>query len=429
MPACMPALSARSCWRVTTRPDLHITALRPIPLNTGGNKLSSSTKASIIAVGRSAIGTARKGTLAQMSATDIAKPVTLAVIERSGLEPSDFDDFVLAEVMQGGGDSARYIAVELGLTDIPGIAVNRQCASSLSAIAIGAGHIAAGMGSAVLAGGMESLSTTPAVRKRKPFTEGDYQDPWFSYSHPPTEDAPAMDMSITVAHNCATQYGITREDQDAWAMRSHQRAVKARDSGAFIDEIVPIEVPQQDGSTVVFAEDEHPRPGTTMEVLAGLKVLHPEIPGFTVTAGNSSGMNDAAAVVALARPEDHPDAMAGILSWAQVGVPPNRTGSGPIDAIPKALALAGVKQSDIALFEINEAFAAQAVACSRALGLDEDLVNVYGSGISLGHPIAATGARMVTSAVHELRRRGGGLGVLSMCAGGGMGAAMVIEVS
>ncbi|OBH16853.1 acetyl-CoA acetyltransferase [Mycobacterium sp. E342] len=391
--------------------------------------MPSRIKASIVAVGRSAIGTARKGTLANMPAVELAKPVTTAVIERSGLVPSDFDDFVLAEVMQGGGDSARYIAVELGLTDIPGVAVNRQCASSLSAIAIGAGHIAAGMSCAVLAGGMESLSTTPVTRKRKPFTKDEYDDPWVSLSHPPTEDAPAMDMSITVAHNCATQYGITREDQDAWALRSHQRAVKARDSGSFVDEIVPLDVPRQDGSTAVFGEDEHPRPDTSMEILGGLKVLHPEIPGFTVTAGNSSGMNDAAAVVALARPEDFPDAMAGILSWAQVGVPPNRTGSGPIEAIPKALALAGLSLKDVDLFEINEAFAAQAVACSRALDLDEDLVNVYGSGISLGHPIAATGARMVTSATYELRRRGGGIGVVSMCAGGGMGAAMVIEVS
>jgi acetyl-CoA acyltransferase len=163
--------------------------------------------------------------------------------------------------------------------------------------------------------------------------------------------------------------------------------------------------------------------------LAGLKVLHPEIEGFTVTAGNSSGINDAAAVVALAAPGPRPDALANVLSWAQVGVAPNRTGSGPITAIPKALELAGRKLEDVALFEINEAFAAQAVACARELRLDEEIVNVYGSGISLGHPIAATGARMVTSAIYELRRRGGGIGVLSMCAGGGMGAAMVIEVA
>jgi acetyl-CoA acetyltransferase family protein len=333
--------------------------------------------------------------------------------------------------MQGGGDSARYIAVALGLLDIPGLAVNRQCASSLSAIAVGAGQIASGMSTAILAGGMESLSNMPQQTKRKAFTSGkaaeDYER-WSPMSNPPAADAPPFDMSITVAWNCVQQYGLTREDQDAWALRSHQRAVKAVDAGSFGDEIVPIQVPQADGSVITFAEDEHPRRDTSMETLAGLKVLHPEIEGFSVTAGNSSGTNDAAAVLALASPDTQQNILASILSWAQVGVAPNRTGSAPITAIPKALELAGRKLEDVALFEINEAFAAQAVACARQLGLDEEIVNVYGSGISLGHPIAATGARMVTSAIHELRRRGGGIGVLSMCAGGGMGAAMVIEV-
>lgn len=393
---------------------------------------TAPSRAVIVAAARTAIGTARKGTLANMDAKDLAKPVVAAVIDRSGLASSDFEDLVIAESLQGGGDSARYIAVDLGLTEIPGMAVNRQCASSLSAIAVGAGQIASGMSRAVLAGGMESCSTRPLLRKRKPFTTGksaeDYQDPWMPLSHPPTDDAPALDMSITVAHNCAVQYGITRQDQDEWAQRSHQRAIKAIDAGSFIDEIVPIEVPQADGSTVTFAEDEHPRRSTTLEVLAELKVLHPEIDGFTVTAGNSSGINDAAAVVALAAPGSQAAPLASVLSWASVGVAPNRTGSGPITAIPKALELAGRTIDDVALFEINEAFAAQAVACARELKLDEEIVNVYGSGISLGHPIAATGARMVTSAIYELRRRGGGIGVLSMCAGGGMGAAMVIEV-
>jgi acetyl-CoA acetyltransferase family protein len=390
-----------------------------------------TSRAAIIAAARTPIGTARRGTLANVPAVDLAKPVVSAVIERSGLDPAEFDDLVLAESMQGGGDSARYIAVALGLVDIPGMAVNRQCASSLSAIAVGAGQIAAGMSNAILAGGMESISTGPVMQKRKPFTTGkspeDYAQ-WFPESHPPTAEAPAMDMSITVAHNCNVQYGITREDQDHWALRSHQRAIKAIDAGSFTDEIIPIQVPQADGSFVTFAVDEHPRRGSSMESLAGLKVLHPEIEGFTVTAGNSSGINDAAAVVALASPDTRQNVLASVLSWTQVGLDPTRTGSGPIKAIPKALELAGRKLEDVALFEINEAFAAQAVACARELGLDEEIVNVYGSGISLGHPIAATGARMVTSAIYELRRRGGGIGVLSMCAGGGMGAAMVIEV-
>ncbi|MCW2652849.1 MAG: acetyl-CoA C-acetyltransferase [Mycobacterium sp.] len=392
----------------------------------------SSGCAVVVSAARTAIGTARKGTLANVESRELAKPVVAAAIDRSGLEASDFDDLILAEVYQGGGDIARYVAVDLGLTDLPGLALNRQCASSLSAIAVGVGQIAAGMSRAVLAGGAESLSTAPIARKRKPFTSGKepggYDDPWFSFSHPPTPDAPAMDMSITVAHNCAVQYGISREAQDEWALRSHKRAIKAIDAGSFVDEIVPIEVRQPDGTTRTFAEDEHPRRNTTLEALGGLKVLHPEIDGFTVTAGNSSGINDAAAVLALASPDIGGDVLASVLSWTTVGVPPHRTGSAPIIAIPKALDLAGRKREDVTLFEINEAFAAQAVACARELSIDEEIVNVYGSGISLGHPIAATGARMVTSAIHELRRRGGGIGVLSMCAGGGMGAAMVVEV-
>src|SRR4051812_29161151 len=224
---------------------------------------NSTSRAAIVAAARTAIGTARRGTLANVPAVELAKPVVQAVIERSGLAPADFDDFVLAEVMQGGGDSARYIAVALGLLDIPGLAVNRQCASSLSAIAIGAGQIAAGMSRAVLAGGMESSSTAPLLRKRKPFSSGgaadDYEGPWFPLSHPSTEDAPALDMTITVGHNCTVQYGIPRQAQDEWALRSHQRAVKAMDAGSFVEEIVPIQVPQADGSTITFAEDEHPR--------------------------------------------------------------------------------------------------------------------------------------------------------------------------
>jgi len=395
--------------------------------------MSARSKAAIIAAARTPIGTARKGTLANTQPIELTKPVVAAAIERSGLAPDAFEDLVLAESLQGGGDSARYIAVDLGLDQIPGVAVNRQCASSLTAVALGAAQIASGMTGAVLAGGMESLSTMPQFLKRKAFTSGKEAGDWERWapmSNPlSAPDAPPFDMSITVAHNCAVEYGITREDQDAWALRSHQRAVKAVDAGSFVDEIIPIQVVQADGSTITFAEDEHPRRDTSMETLAGLKVLHPEIDGFSVTAGNSSGTNDAAAVLALGRPDSGQEVLAHILSWSQVGVPPKRTGSGPIYAIPKALELAGRTLSDIALFEINEAFAAQAVACTRQLGLDEEIVNVYGSGISLGHPIAATGARMVTSAIYELRRRGGGLGVVSMCAGGGMGAAMVIEVA
>jgi len=377
-----------------------------------------------------------QGALKGFSAPELGAIAIKAAIEKAGINLEDVNEVIMGCVVQAGiGQApARQAALKAGLPPtVSALTINMVCGSGLRAVALAAQAVMLGDAEFVVAGGMESISTTPLLRKRKPFTTGkspdDYEDPWSPLSHPPTADAPALDMSITVAHNCAVQYGISRQDQDEWALRSHQRAVKAIDAGSFVDEIVPLHVPQADGSTVTFAEDEHPRRDTTLETLSGLKVLHPEIDGFTVTAGNSSGLNDAAAVLALAKPGTGKEVLANVLSWGSVGVPPNRTGSGPIWAIPKALELAGRKLTDVALFEINEAFAAQAVACSHELGLDEDIVNVYGSGISLGHPIAATGARMVTSAIYELRRRGGGIGVLSMCAGGGMGSAMVIEVA
>lgn len=190
---------------------------------------SKKPLATVVAVARTAIGTSRKGTLVNVDAADMAKPAVSAAIERSGLAPEEFSDLLLGEVMQGGGDIARYVAADLGLTSLPGVALNRQCASSLTAVALGAGQVAAGMSRAVLAGGTESVSTVPICRKRKPFATGadlaDYEDPWFSFSHPPTEDAPAMDMSITVGHNSARQFNISRRDQDEWALRSHQLAM------------------------------------------------------------------------------------------------------------------------------------------------------------------------------------------------------------
>jgi acetyl-CoA C-acetyltransferase len=275
----------------------------------------------------------------------------------------------------------------------------------------------------VLAGGTESLSLMPMATKD--------QKPWMSPSHPETPDAPAFDMSITVGHNTAVEAKLSRADVDQWAVYSHGRAIESIESGAFKDQIIPVEVRGADGKTRVFDTDEHPRRGLTLEGMAELKPLHPEIPGFTVTAGNAAGLNDAAAAVLIMDP-DYAKAngftpLAKIRSWASVGVAPKRTGMAPIDAIPKALSRAGVGQADVALFEINEAFCSVPVAAARALGIDQEICNVNGSGCSLGHPIAATGTRMVVTMVHELRRRGAALGCVSMCAGGGMGMAMVVE--
>jgi acetyl-CoA C-acetyltransferase len=227
--------------------------------------------------------------------------------------------------------------------------------------------------------------------------------------------------------------GISREEMDAWALGSHQRAIAAIDEGRFAKEIVPIKVTTSDGSTVVFEVDEHPRRGTSLEKLASLKPIHPEIPDFSITAGNASGVNDAASALVLTSDRfaaDHGLApLATVRSWASVGVNPYDTGMAPTVAIPKALSRAGLNVGDVDLWEINEAFAVVPVAACKVLDIDPTLVNISGSGCSLGHPIAATGARMATTLIYDLQRRGGGIGVASMCAGGGMGSALVIEVA
>ena len=219
---------------------------------------------------------------------------------------------------------------------------------------------------------------------------------------------------------------------DAWAVRSHQRAVASIDRGDFVEEIVPMKVTTRSGDTIDWTVDEHPRRDSTIEKLASLKPLHPEIEGFSITAGNSSGLNDGAAALCLASvgvaEASGIPPLAVVRSWASVGVDPADTGLAPVDAISRALARAGLGIRDVDLFEVNEAFASMCVATCRILGLDEERVNVNGSGCSLGHPVAATGARMIVTLIHELRRRGGGIGVASMCAGGGMGSATVIEV-
>jgi len=384
----------------------------------------------IVAAARTAIGTARKGTLADVSAFDLAKWSVAEALARSGIPGSEVDDLMMGEVLQGGGDIARYAAIELGLIDVPGVAYNRHCASGMAPVQSGAASIMAGMDDVVVAGGAESISTSPRSMKR--MLPGDELGPWMSPSHPDTADAPALDMSITVGHNTAQTFGLTRDDMDAWAYRSHMRAVQAIDDGRLQEEIFPVEVTQRDGRTKKFDVDEHPRRNSTMDKLAGLQPLHPELEDFGVTAGNSSGLNDAGCALVLVDTEYadahglHP--LARILSWASIGCAPRDTGLGPIYAIPKALDRAGLSISDVDLVEINEAFASVPVAACRQLGLDEEITNVNGSGCSLGHPVACTGARMIITTMYELRRRGGGIGLASMCAGGGMGSTTVFEV-
>jgi acetyl-CoA C-acetyltransferase len=374
-------------------------------------------EAVIVSALRTPIGTSFKGSLRDTGAFDLAHHVVAAAA--AGLDAGLIDDVILGEGLYGGGVVARHAALTAGLTDVPGLAQNRHCAAGLSAVQSAAASVRAGMDELILAGGVNSASTSPRSRIR---VDGEWVD-WFPPTHPDRSDAPNLDMSITVGWNAAVKAGVTREEMDAWALRSHRNAVRAIDEGRFETEIVPIETPHG-----LFSVDEHPRRNTSMERLASLKPLHPEIEGFSITAGNAAGVNDAAAVLAVASDRLGLPALATVRSWASVGVDPAETGLAPVKAIPKALARAGMSVGDVDLFEINEAFAAMCVATVELLGIDPDRVNVSGSGCSLGHPVAASGARMLVTLVHELRRRGGGVGVAAMCAGGGMGSATVIEV-
>jgi len=386
----------------------------------------------IVSAARTPIATARRGSFVDVDVFELAKAAVSEALKRSSVPAEDVDDIVLGESLQGGGCVARYAAVDLGLTEVPGLAHNRHCASGMAPVHTAAGSIRAGMDRVVIAGGAESITQSPSVFKKLPGPYSGVQ-PWLSPSHPATPDAPTMDMSITVGWNTAQACGVTREDQDEWAYHSHGRAVAAIDDGRMRDEIFAMEVPAgRRGETRTFDTDEHPRRDTTMEKLAKLPPLHPEIEGFSITAGNSSGLNDAACAMVICdseyAEEQGLEPLAIVRSWASVGVPPRDTGIAPTLAIPKALKRAGLQTDDVALVEINEAFASMAVASSRILGFPHEMVNVNGSGCSLGHPVAATGARMIATTLYELRRRGGGIGVTSMCAGGGMGSATVLEV-
>ena len=390
-----------------------------------------SHEAVIVAGARTPIGTARKGSLADVDALDLATRAVSEAVRRSGIEPEAVDDVILGESLYGGGAIGRYAAIEAGLVNAPGLAHNRHCASGLATVQSAAASVIAGMDRVIIAGGVQSSSTAPKVSRRIPGTDA-WEEDWLAPSHRETPDAPARDMSITVGWNAAAKAGISREDMDAWALRSHQRAIAGIDSGAFAEETFPLEVTRRDGTTFTFAADEHPRRGSTLEKLAALKPIHPEIDGFSITAGNASGVNDGAAAVVITSREAAEGRglapLAVIRAWASAGVPPADTGLAPIIAIPKVLDRAGLKISDIDLWEINEAFASVPIAAVRALGIDDEIVNPLGSGCSLGHPVAMTGTRMVLTLIYELRRRGGGTAVAAMCAGGGMATALVLEV-
>ena len=387
------------------------------------------TDAVIVAAVRSPIGRAGRS-LAPLSIHELGGQTIAGAIAAAGLNPADIDDLVLGEVLQGGGCTARYVANALGLPpDTPGGAVQRQCATGMMAVQEAAANIRSGMADVVVAGGVESMTRSPLMFERSPFPFGGVER-FLPPSHPDSPEAPNMNMLITVGENTARECGITREESDDWSYHSNMRAIAATDDGRFAQEIVPVTVPSGRGQTATVSVDEHPRRDTTPEKLAALPSLTG--PEGTVTAGNSSGIADgAAALVVVSRgyAESHAmEPLATVRSWSSCGVEPARTGLAPTVCVPRALNRAGLSENDVDLVEINEAFASMSVACSRKLGFPHDIVNVNGGAVGIGHPIGASGARIMVTLIHELRRRGGGIGVATLCAGGGMGSATVVEV-
>jgi acetyl-CoA C-acetyltransferase len=386
----------------------------------------------ITAACRTPIGTIG-GQFKTLTASELSIPVMKALVERSKIDPAIIDDVIWGQNYQRTykeNNLARVAAIRAGLPNtVPGITVHRNCTSSLSAIQLGYYQILAGEAECIMSGGADSMSTAPHMvfdaRFGRKFGHMELRDSmWDSL----TNLGVGPGMGIT-AENVAEQYGITRQMQDEMALRSQQRAVSAIDAGKFQEEIIPITVPGKKGDTV-YDTDEYPRRDVSMEALAKLKPTFKE--GGTVTAGNASGMNDAAAGVILMSEEAAQKAgapiLARIVSTATTGVAPEVMGIGPVSSTQKALAKVGLAIEDIDLFEINEAFAAQCYAVENELGIPPEKLNVNGSGISLGHPVGASGARLVVTLLYELRRRGGRYGAAGLCAGGGMGVTVVIEI-
>ena len=385
----------------------------------------------IVAGCRTPIGTIG-GQFKTLTALDLSIPVMQNLVERSGIDPSIIDDVIWGCNYQRTykeNNLARVALVKAGLpTSVPGITIHRNCTSSMSAIQMGFYQIKAGEADCIMAGGADSMSTAPHMvfnaRYGQKYGHMELRDSmWDSLTN--LGVGPAMGIT---AENVADEYDITREQMDAYALRSQQRAVDAWDNHRFDEEVIPVTVKARRKETV-YTTDEYPKRDATLEGLAKLR------PAFLddgrVTAGNASGMNDASSGVILMEEEKAKEIgapiIARVVSVATTGVDPEVMGIGPISATQKALEKAGLTIDDIDLFEINEAFAAQCLACQKALNVPDEKLNVNGGGISLGHPVGATGSRIVISLMYEMKRRGNRYGVATLCAGGGMGTAVVIE--
>ena len=385
----------------------------------------SPNDAVIVSAVRTAVARGKKdGSLANVHPVDLSAEVLKAAVNRAGIKPSDIDDVLwgcaMPEASQGL-NVARLSALRAGFpVEVPAATVNRFCSSGLQSVAMAAQAVLSGMAETVVAGGVEMMSQVPMsgfhTRLNPAMTE--------SY----------IGMGFT-AERVAERWQVSRADQDAWALGSHEKAARAWQAGRFGDQIVPIRAERVNGQGTVeqieFCRDELVRTDTTAERLAKLQPAFKV--GGTVTAGNASPYSDGAAALVVMK-RARADALgiaplARFVTFAAAGVEPDVMGVGPIKAVPKALRLAGMSLSDIDLIEFNEAFASQILASMRDLGMQEDRVNVNGGAIALGHPLGATGAKLTTQLIHELRRRGGGRGLVTMCVGGGMGAAGIFEVA
>ena len=378
------------------------------------------------------------GALRDVRPDDLAALVISALVRRTGIDPARIEDVVFGCANQAGEDNrnvARMAALLAGLpVEVPGQTVNRLCGSGLQAAVTAYHAIRCGDGDVMIAGGVESMT-------RAPFVVAKAAEPWsrklevydttlgWRFTNPKlAEKYPPYSMGET-AENVAERWGISREEQDRYALLSQQRAARAVAEGRFRDEIVPVVVPQPSGEPLVVDRDEHPRPDTTLEALARLRPAFRK--GGTVTAGNSSGINDGAAALLLAEASTaralglRP--MARVVSTAVAGVDPAVMGIGPVPAVRKALARAGLTVDEVDLVELNEAFASQVLACVRELGLDLERVNVNGGAIALGHPLGASGARLLGHLVWEMQRREARYGLATMCIGVGQGIAVVVE--
>ncbi|MGY0694464.1 thiolase family protein [Virgibacillus sp. FSP13] len=381
----------------------------------------------IVSAVRTPIG--RQGSaLASIPAHVFGAEVVKEAVKRAGVDPQVIDDVILGNVLSGGGNIARLTALQTGLsTNLPGLTIDRQCGSGINAVNLAAQAINAGNGDVYVAGGAESMSRAPYLLER---AEKAYSPapPKFRKSPLSPEEIGDPPMGIT-AENLAEKYKIGREEQDEFALRSQQRMARAMEEGRFDEQIVPITIPVRKGEPILFGKDEHPRPGSTKEGLAKLRPAF--LQSGTVTAGNSSGLNDAASALVVMSRERAEELgvipLATVRGSAVAGVDPNIMGIGPVPATKKVMDKTGLSLHDMDIIEINEAFAAQVLACDRELEMDPEKLNVNGGAIAHGHPLGATGAILITKAAYELKRSNGRFALITACIGGGQGIATIIE--